>query len=490
MKCTFNNGTYETSNFTQKEKCEIYTKYLNSNISNQAENYNCSLDDSYYYSLVNEWELICDKKYLASLIQTLYLLGTICGLVFGFFSDKYGRKSTALVISIVFCFVLGFSEVMQLDAFKLSINAKFIIYCICQFILGGMAKGLYLVVYILLIEMTISKYNTIVSNINLYMYVGGELLILVIAYFFKNWHIMNVTITAYSSIFIFVIAFLLPESPRFLISKNKKDQAVKVLTKFAKYNGKSTETIQKYSKEQSASLINKDNNDNNSIDSENVSLGESVNNEESGKLTKKEQTFIEIFKPRANLIKTCLFMYMWFALNLVYYGVSLGITGLDDQVNPYLMYLLSSLAELVGYILCHLNDKFGRKRTLIFFLISSGVFCLIVAILPTSNNESSGSLSYLTIFKIIFASIGKSMASAAFNSAYIYNSLLYSTAIRSTAVLFSSNIGGIGSFISPQINILQSLVWRPLPYVIFGTSSFLAGIFVLLLPDPDKIKFF
>jgi MFS family permease len=111
------------------------------------------------------------------------------------------------------------------------------------------------------------------------------------------------------------------------------------------------------------------------------------------------------------------------------YLFKIGITGLDDQVNSYLMYLLSCLAEAIGYLSCHLNDKFGRKKMLMFFLVSASVVCLIVAMLPYSSASEPSSLNLIGILKISFASIGKAMASAAFNSAYVYNSLLYPTSV-------------------------------------------------------------
>jgi OCT family organic cation transporter-like MFS transporter 16 len=139
---------------------------------------------------------------------------------------------------------------------------------------------------------------------------------------------------------------------------------------------------------------------------------------------------------------------------------------------------------MVGYASCHLNDRFGRKKMLVIFLVVSSLVCLVVAVLP-SESESLA----IMILKMAFVFFGKASASAAFNSAYIYNSLLYSTAVRSTIVLFASNFGNLGGFISPQINSLQTLIWRPLPYLIFSVSSLIASLCVSVLPDPEKIKF-
>jgi MFS family permease len=167
-----------------------------------------------------------------------------------------------------------------------------------------------------------------------------------------------------------------------------------------------------------------------------------------------------------------------------------GITDIDADLNPYLMYLLGSIAELVGYAFCHLNDVVGRKKVLILFLTTTGVVCLGVAFIPTSSSSDAAlSLSVSSIMKIACAFIGKAAASASLNSAYVFISLLYPTDVRTTAILFISNIGSIGAFISPQINLLRSMVWQPLPYVIFSSSAFTASLFVLLLPDPKKVNF-
>lgn len=152
------------------------------------------------------------------------------------------------------------------------------------------------------------------------------------------------------------------------------------------------------------------------------------------------------------------------------------------------MYLLGSIAELVGYFCCHLNDRFGRRRMMMTFILSSSVICLIVAVIPSSSSKSS-SVSWNSVLKIIFASIGKTAVSAAYNSCYIFNSLLFPTHVRTTVLVFTTNVGRIGALISPQINLLQTLVWGPLSYIIFSASALLAAIVVFILPDPDKIKF-
>ena len=290
---------------------------------------------------------------------------------------------------------------------------------------------------------------------------------LAVAYLYKDWHVMSITMTAYSFIVVILIILLIDESPRYLITKGNYEKAYKLLSKIATTNDQNVKfnlDIELF--EQQSKKLNSNNSNNDEIEYKNT-----------------RSNLKEMWSPKSNLLKTFIFVYIWLSLNLVYYGISLGITNIDNQVNSYVMYLISSLAEIVGYASCHFNDKFGRKKMLIIFLVLSSIVCMIVAFMPPANTL------ILITAKMILVFIGKACASAAFNSCYIYNSLLYSTAVRSTIVLFASNCGNIGSLISPQINLLQQLVWKPLPYLIFSGSSFIASFFISMLPDPDKIKF-
>jgi MFS family permease len=149
------------------------------------------------------------------------------------------------------------------------------------------------------------------------------------------------------------------------------------------------------------------------------------------------------------------------------------------------MYLLSSLAEFVGYFTCHINDVIGRKRALSIFFALSGFICLSVIFVPDSTDMTSIN----SILIIVLASIGKASASAASNSTYVYTSHLYPTKVRNTFMLFIASMGRVGSIISPQINLLGYLIWRPLPYIIFSTCSLIASLFIFILPDPEKLNF-
>lgn len=162
------------------------------------------------------------------------------------------------------------------------------------------------------------------------------------------------------------------------------------------------------------------------------------------------------------------------------------------------MYTLSSILEFLGYSLCHLNDKYGRKRLFVTYLGLASLMCLSVALIqlwfqPTSPSLASSShlSSFLKqpskILLVLVALAGKAMASAAFNSAYVYTSQMYPTEVRNTLLMLVSSIGRIGSIISPQINLLGDLLLKQLPFLIFSLSSMIGCLFIVILPDPSKV---
>lgn len=156
------------------------------------------------------------------------------------------------------------------------------------------------------------------------------------------------------------------------------------------------------------------------------------------------------------------------------------------------MYTLSAVSELIGYSLCHFNDKLGRKLAFVGYLGLAGLMCLGVSLLQLwmgSETKSNHNLlnEPLLILVMVATFAGKAMTSAAFNSAYIYTSHMYPTKVRNTMLMFVSSIGRIGSLISPQVNLLGDMFLRQLPYLIFSVCSLVGCVFIAILPDPFKI---
>lgn len=193
----------------------------------------------------------------------------------------------------------------------------------------------------------------------------------------------------------------------------------------------------------------------------------------------------DLFRPRKNCIKTLLLGYIWAALMLLYYGISLGVMTVE-LVDPYLMYFLSSLVEFAGNLVCYLNDVFGRKKMLIgFFLTPTVIYAIIVFITITTNSnmDQEDASVFASIVMMCLALIGKCAVSGAYNISYIYTAELHPTYTRNTALLFLNCLGSVSSLIAPQINMLKNLVARPAPYIVYSSTALLACMCVWVLPE-------
>jgi OCT family organic cation transporter-like MFS transporter 4/5 len=386
-----------------------------------------------------------------------------------------------------------------------------------QFLVGLLVNCLYSSAYVLLLEFTTEKYRTTFANYNAYLYIVGELLALIVYYLSRDWHVLNWFICCYAAL-LFVLTYLfLPESPVWLVSCDRFVQANAILKKMAKTNGKNyydLAILEKLMQFQSEYILRsekpfaeaeeKGENDEQLILKYQQRIKQlkraDKSVESSSQHTQSDlfQTIKMLFIPRNHLVKTSLLFYVWLALMLLYYGISLGVTTVEF-VDPYLMYLLSCGAELLGYVCCYLNDVFGLKKTISsFFLITALVYAIMVyvslSIEPSleesssSSSSASSSFSYKSIIVILLVLTGKCAVSTSYNLAYIYTSELYPTELRNTALLFQISFSSISSLIAPQINMLKSLIWRPFPYLIYSVCALLSCVCIWFLPE-TKIQY-
>ena len=463
-----------------EEKCKLW-----SNETTRLNN--CKFDKTYYdQTIITEWNLVCDREILVSITQTLHMIGAICSCFIGYFGDRYGRRKTTLIFLTLLCVVLSVSELFSTKIFNTSIQTRYFAYAGGQFLIGMIVNCCYCIAYTLLLELTSNAYKTKFSNVNSYIYVIGELNVMLGYYVTKNWHYLNCIIIAYSIIALILAVLFLPESPEWLKTSGQNKEAYDLLYKIAKINGRKKQFVEEYNYDLkkfnllSNSLVDEADSDKNS---EANIIKTNKNNDHVSNKNNTGNTFFKIFYPKNVFIKTAILIYVWFALNLLYYGISLGITSIN-AINPYYMFFLSCVSEVIGVVLCHFNDIYGRKKTFSAFLVISGVTCLIVALIPHDFElTTSHTMSLSELFIVIFAIIGKGAISGAYNIIYIYTSELYSTNVRNTALLFLVCIGSVGSLIAPQINYMRSIAWNQLPYVIFCANAIIACICVIFLPE-------
>lgn len=289
------------------KKCDIW-KQIQSNGEN-ASLYRCEFDDRYYGStIVTDWLLVCDNQYLVSLTQTFYLAGTFSAFFVGYFSDTYGRRKVSLVIYVLFCAAQIVNQFFQLSFFPFSWLTRYIIYSVAQFIIGFTANGLFNVTYTLLFELVAAEYVQLVSNINLCLYVTGEIAVNIVALISRDWEVVNWFVAAFSTLVLVFCFVFLPESPQYLVEKRKEKELAQFLRRVARVNNMRVD------------VLNDDH-----IDMEKLSADEkSENNNDTDSSTQNKSILKTIFASKSQLMKISFLGIIWFGLSMVYYGVSLG----------------------------------------------------------------------------------------------------------------------------------------------------------------------
>lgn len=190
-----NNSSASARRLSLDESCEQW--------ANESTESRCEFDKTYYdRTIITEWHLICDQHYKASLTQTIHILGSIFGVCSGVLGDRFGRRDSVLVFSCLLALTLLLSQLLLSFDSSLPVlganDTKYIIYSASQFLIGFLVNCLYCTAYVLLMEFTTENFRTKIANLNSYIYVLGELIVLVVYYVSRNWHVLNWFIGLYS----------------------------------------------------------------------------------------------------------------------------------------------------------------------------------------------------------------------------------------------------------------------------------------------------
>lgn len=446
-------------------------------------------DESIYGpTIVSEWNLVCLKSHLKAVTQNSYIIGTACAILTGILSDKLGRKTAIMLMVTLMAFVLNITQlIMHQTSSVFTITQKFIIFTISRFF-QGFAQTMYTISFILLTEITGPKHRVLAGNILAYSFSIGQIVLVSVAYYLKDWRKLMWFLAIYIMPF-FLYYWLIPESPRWLLSKDKIREAKSVLKKISRINRTYNSTINSLIKrinkkgdkqEKKLKDIKEEDEELESINEEESIYIYSLLQEEANKIqeTKKlnyTETFLGILRSKLLRRRSFILFYIWMIILMVYLGMGMGMSNaMDKFMNPYLIFLIQSIAELLGIATCQLVlNRFGRKYPLIIFMMLSSV---VIILIPAYYKK-------LPIASFIFYLIAKYSISAAQLTCTIFTTELYPTPMRGTGVGLSATISRLGGVWAPQINVLSSTLGFPVPYFLFSLFTLIAGFLGFFLPE-------
>ena len=187
----------------------------------------------------------------------------------------------------------------------------------------------------------------------------GEIALSPLAYLIQEWKYLQITL----SVLVFcnmASLLIIPESPRWLIAKNKIEEALMVLKKGASTNKKTLPKISAFQKTQ-----------------ERKTLG-----------------IVPVLTDSFAVQMTCIMSINWMVTTLCYYGLSLNAVNLAGT-DPYINFALSGLIEIASYVFAILMiDRIGRKTLLVFCQLLGGGACLAAGLI---SKDMTSAVTALTL---------------------------------------------------------------------------------------------
>lgn len=424
-------------------------KYLDANFSDEyfsagkpaVNSLSCDrfiYDDSKYASsTVIEWDMVCDKAWLRATSDALFMLGVLLGsIIFGHMSDKIGRKPVffaSLVIQLIFGITAG-------------IAPEYITYTISRIIVGATTSGVFLVAYVIAMEMVGPTKRLFAGVVSMMFFSFGYMLTAAFAYFISDWRWLQIALTLPGVLFMGYYWFI-PESARWLLSKKRKDEAIVILERAAREN-KVTIPQEVYD-----------------------NLIEETPEEKLIPKNDKEPSLFDLFRYPNLRRKSLLIFFDWFVNSGTYYGLSWNTNNLGG--NDLLNFVISGAVEIPAYLLLLFTlNRWGRRNILCGCMLTAGTMLLLTMAVPDSMNW----------LVVVLAMLGKMAITSSYGTVYIFSAEQFPTPVRNVGLGASSMVARIGGILAPYVNLLAD-TWKPFPLIIFGSLAFIGGLLSLFLPE-------
>ena len=430
-KCTHNN----TNNFCEQNFG------IDINKDNEQFSRRCQMNRDEWtfskdktYSIVTEYNLVCNKASIAALVSAIYHVGGACGVFMsGLAADRYGRKFVLLFTIIAAC-VFSISCSFTSNPLQLAVGRT---------LLGATSWSSYHVGFVYLGEFISPKYRPLAANIFGLGFSLSELVISAVAYYCKGWRDLQLY-TSFPSLITVIFFFMLPESPRWQLVNSKKLNAESTLEMIGKFNGSPFPSL--------------------SLKSPTATAG-----------GERKYTYCDLIRNRKVLCLTLSQALIWFTTAMSYYMISFESSNLGGSM--YQAFAFSALAELPSnFFTTFALNRFGRKRTILICILITGVISGSTTLIPKT-------FSNRYIMKIVLLILAKCSAAIAFLGCFIWTFEVFPTALRlqgwGVCVVFER----VGSFIAPFLTTVLQQFNSILPYIIVLILSLATAAVGLILPE-------
>ncbi len=292
----------------------------------------------------------------------------------------------------------------------LAFSTRYWVFVMLEFLTGVCASGIYNVIFVLGMEMVSPRKRVLGGSLIAFLYSTGQVLLGVIA--MNTLHFRKLLLALYLPTFVVLsYIWLIPESVRWLLSKDRRKDASEIIFRAARMNKKilSDVTIESL-------------------------CYHSPPSEDTDDGIKDTNTFIAAIRSRPVFQRLVACCFCWFSTALVYYGLS--ILSVNLHGNKFINFIMFSLAEYPPIIITYFFlDKVGRKSLLCGSLLVSGSACIIPVLFISGHTN---------VWRLFLLGMSKCSVTISFTILYVYTCELFPTNLRQSTMSLCSVFGAVG----------------------------------------------
>uniref|UniRef100_A0A8C5GGD0 Solute carrier family 22 member 5-like n=1 Tax=Gouania willdenowi TaxID=441366 RepID=A0A8C5GGD0_GOUWI len=384
----------------------------------------------YQSTLVSEFNMVCKDQWKQPFTFSVFFIGVLFGsFISGLLSDRFGRKPV----------LFATMAIHNIFTFATILSPSWTVLCILIFIASSGNIARYFAGFVLGCEILNGKVRVLYSSLGIsFGYSIGYMLLPLFAYFLRDWKSLQVGL-ALPVLFYIPMWWMITESPRWLLSQGRVEEAEAILKNAARKN---------------------------KVHAPNVMFGDD-------EIQAKEQ--YNIF----DLIKTRNIRNTTFLLTSICTGYTgLSITTSQLHTNPYLSCFLSALAEVPAYISSWLALQYiSRRLAIVCILAVAGSSLYLIQLVPEGFSGVTIALEML----------GKYAVTTGLALVFAYTAEIYPTALRNTGTGVCATVSRIGSILSPFLLTFCKYINKSCSlYFILWTLAFVSLFTTFLMPETFK----
>ncbi|XP_003740313.1 organic cation transporter protein [Galendromus occidentalis] len=398
------------------------------------------------WSVVPEWNLVCQKRWISSAMQTLVFAGCFVGaIVFGLLSDWQGRRKSLLVSTILFAvFAIGSSVVPELWAFNL-----------LRFVQAAAVAGIQVTSAALFMELLLPRDRYLMNVGFTIAFAACTIAVPFVSQALNSWRLFQL-VCGLCALCILPPLLIVEESPRWLVNQKRTLEAREVLNSIFTTNRRSIPNFTYVM----SSLV------------------------ERSQSSESQGILVLLGNPRLRRQLIIILLY-WLVENGIYYA-DIFLSAHIPDLDPRTTFAIGAAAEIPAGIVGMFLLRFLNRRSSMAGSLAIGSACSIATAFLSLKQPT---------LKLALSSVTRFFLTVATSIKWVYTLELLPTNIRSLGFALAFAVGRIGGMLAPFIRdlALASVSNQKWCFVIVGSGSFLATVLVFFLPEtlnsqlPDSI---